>query len=79
MKISRKHFFITIIVTLAEMIFLPAYMMTTFYRNTKKDALALGESTLAQEKEQAESHMSRALDIIQIISADACKDYRRQG
>lgn len=70
MKISRKHFFITIIVTLAAMIFLSAYMMTTFYHNARKDALALGESTLAQEKEQAESYLSRALDIIQITSME---------
>lgn len=70
MKISRKHFFITIIVTLGALVFLSAYMMTTFFRNAKKDALALGESTLAQEKEQAQSYLSRALDIIQITSME---------
>lgn len=70
MKVSKKHFFITIIVTLAALVFLSAYMMTTFYNNARKDALALGESTLAQEKEQAEGYLSRALDIIQITSME---------
>lgn len=70
MKGNRKHFFITIIVTLAALVFLSAYMMTTFRNNARKDALALGESTLAQEKEQAESYLSRALDIIQITSME---------
>ncbi|MDE5891483.1 MAG: HD-GYP domain protein, partial [Acetatifactor sp.] len=70
MKVSRKHFFITIILTLAALVFLPVYIMTTFYNNARKDALAIGESTLAQEKEQAESYLSRALDIIQITSME---------
>lgn len=70
MKTNRKHFFITIIVTLAALVFLSTYMMTTFYRNARKDALAIGASTLAQEKEQAERYMSRALDIIQITSME---------
>lgn len=70
MKVNRKHFFITIAVTLAALVFLSAYMMTTFYNNARKDALALGESTLAQEKEQAERYLNRALDIIQITSME---------
>lgn len=70
MKTNRKHFFITIIVTLAALIFLAAYMMTTFYQNARKDALAIGASTLAQEKGQAEHYLSRALDIIQITSME---------
>ena len=44
--------------------------MTSFYRNARKDALALGASTMAQEKEQAERYLSRALDIIQITSME---------
>lgn len=70
MKTNRKHFFITIIVTLAALIFLSAYMMATFYHNARKDALAIGASTMAQEKEQAERYLSRALDIIQITSME---------
>lgn len=70
MKTSRKHFFITIIVTLASLVFLAAFMMWTFYQNAKRDALALGESTLAQEEEQAERYLSRAMDIIQITSME---------
>ena len=70
MKTNRKHFFITIIVTLAALIFLSAYMMTTFYQNARKDALTIGASTLAQEKGQAEHYLSRALDIIQITSME---------
>lgn len=70
MKTNRKHFFVTIIVTLAALVILSAYLMTTFYNNARKDALALGESTLAQEKEQAESYLSRALDIIQATSME---------
>lgn len=70
MKTNRKHFFITILVTLAALVFLSAYMMTTFYRNARKDALAIGVSTMAQEKEQAERYLSRALDIIQITSME---------
>lgn len=70
MKTNKRHFFITIIVTLAALVFLSAYMMTKFYHNARKDALALGESTLAQEKEQAERYLSRALDIIQITSME---------
>lgn len=70
MKTNRKHFFITIIMTLAALVFLSAYMMTTFYQNARKDALALGASTMAQEKEQAERYLSRALDIIQITSME---------
>lgn len=54
MKTNKKHFFITIIVTLAALAFLSAYIMTTFYQNARKDALAIGASTMAQEKEQAE-------------------------
>lgn len=70
MKTNRKHFFITIIVTMAALTFLAVYMMTSFYRNARKDALALGASTMAQEKEQAERYLSRALDIIQITSME---------
>lgn len=70
MKTNRKHFFITIIVTMAALAFLAIYMMTTFYQNARKDALALGASTMAQEKEQAERYLSRALDIIQITSME---------
>ncbi|MCM1183636.1 MAG: response regulator [Roseburia sp.] len=70
METNKRHFFITIIVTLAALIFLSAYMMTKFYYNARKDALALGESTLAQEKEQAESYLNRALDIIQITTME---------
>ena len=70
MKTNRKHFFITIIVTLAALIFLSAYMMTTFYQNARKDALTIGASTLAQKKGQAEHYLSRALDIIQITSME---------
>ncbi|MDE7222712.1 MAG: response regulator [Acetatifactor sp.] len=70
MKVNRKHFFITIMVTLAALVFLSAYMMTTFYNNARKDALALGESTLAQEKGQAERYLSRAQDIIQMTSME---------
>lgn len=70
MKTGRKHFYITIAMTLAALIFLSAYMMTTFYRNARKDALAIGASTMAQEKEQAERYLNRALDIIQITSME---------
>lgn len=70
METNKRHFFITIIATLAALVFLSAYMMTKFYNNARKDALALGASTLAQEKEQAERYMSRALDIIQITSME---------
>lgn len=70
MKTSRKHFFITITVTMAALAFLAVYMMTSFYQNARKDALALGASTMAQEKEQAERYLSRALDIIQITSME---------
>lgn len=49
MKTNKKHFFITIIVTLAALAFLSAYIMTTFYQNTRKDALAIGASTMAQK------------------------------
>lgn len=70
MKTNRKHFFVTIIVTLAALIILSAYMMTSFYQNARKDALAIGASTMAQEKEQAERYLSRALDIIQITSME---------
>lgn len=70
MKTNRKHFFITVIVTLAALVFLSAYMMTTFYQNARKDALAIGASTMAQEKEQAERYLSRALDIVQITSME---------
>lgn len=70
MKTNRRHFFITIIVAMAALTFLAVYMMTSFYRNARKDALALGASTMAQEKEQAERYLSRALDIIQITSME---------
>ncbi len=70
MKTSRKHFFITIIVTMAALAFLAVFMMTSFQQNARKDALALGASTMAQEKEQAERYLSRALDIIQITSME---------
>ncbi len=70
MKTNRKHFFITVTVTLAALVFLAAYMMTVFSRNARKDALAIGASTMAQEKEQAERYLSRALDIIQITSME---------
>ncbi len=70
MKTNRKHFFITVIVTLAALVFLSVYMMTIFYQNARKDALAIGASTMAQEKEQAERYLSRALDIIQITSME---------
>lgn len=70
MKTGRKHFYITIAMTLAALIFLSAYMMMTFYRNARKDALAIGASTMAQEKEQAERYLNRALDIIQITSME---------
>ncbi len=70
MKTGRKHFYITIAMTLAALIFLSAYMMTTFYHNARKDALAIGASTMAQEKEQAERYLNRALDIIQITSME---------
>lgn len=70
METNRKHFFITIIMTLAALVILSAYMMTSFYRNARKDALAIGASTMAQEKEQAERYLSRALDIIQITSME---------
>ena len=70
MKTGRKHFYITIAMTLAALIFLSAYMMTTFYRNARKDALAICASTMAQEKEQAERYLNRALDIIQITSME---------
>ena len=49
MKTNKKHFFITIIVTLAALAFLSAYIMTTFYQNARKDALAIGASTMAQK------------------------------
>ena len=70
MKTGRKHFYITISMTLAALIFLATYMMTTFYRNARKDVLAIGASTMAQEKEQAERYLYRALDIIQITSME---------
>lgn len=70
MRTGRKHFFITILVTMAALVFLSAYMMITFYRNARKDALVLGVSTMAQEKEQAERYLSRALDIVHITSME---------
>lgn len=70
MERNKGHFFITVMATLAALIFLSAYMMTAFSQNARKDALALGESTMAQEKEQAERYLSRALDIIQITSME---------
>lgn len=70
MEKNRRHFLFTILATLAALVFLSVYMMTTFYNNARKDALALGESTLAQEREQMERYMNRAFDIIQITSME---------
>lgn len=67
---NKGHFFVTVIVTLAALVFLSVYIMTTFYQNARRDALALGASTMAQEKEQMERYLSRALDIIQITSME---------
>ena len=49
MRAGRKHFYITIAVTMAALVFLSTYMMVTFYQNARKDALALGVSTMGQE------------------------------
>ncbi len=70
MRAGRKHFYITIAVTMAALVFLSTYMMVTFYQNARKDALALGVSTMGQEREQAERYLSRALDIVQITSME---------
>lgn len=67
-KSIQRMYFVTVIFSLFAMLLLALYSFSSFYSNAVNNARALGESTLAQEKEHLSAYLSKGIDVLQVTA-----------
>ncbi len=67
-KNMQKQYVVTLLVTLIALIIIVVYSFNSFYSNTTKDTIALGESCLAQEVGQLNAYLAKGKDVMQVTA-----------
>lgn len=70
-KKERKLYILTIICTLIALLVMVVYNSGSFYKNAATDMDTIGESALAQGKEQLESYLTKGMDVLQVTAITA--------
>lgn len=69
MKIhEKKKYILTIVITLAALVFMVGYNFISFYSNAKENMLAVGKNSLAQETEELTSYLTKGMDVLQVTA-----------
>ena len=67
-KKNKKGYLITIIITVAALVLMVVFSVTSFYFYAVSDMQALGKSSLALECDELESYLEKGLDVLQVTS-----------
>ena len=65
---EKKQYIITLLFTLIVLIVMVVYNFVTFYSNAVSNMIAVGESTLEEEKIKLNSYLSKGMDVLQITA-----------
>ncbi len=65
---EKKQYIITLLFTLIVLIIMVVYNFVTFYSNAVSNMIAVGESTLEEEKIKLNSYLSKGMDVLQITA-----------
>lgn len=65
---EKTYYIITLIFTLIALTFMASYNFITFYSNAISNMIAVGESTLEEEKIKLNNYLSKGMDVLQITA-----------
>lgn len=65
---EKRQYIFTVIITLVALIGVVTYNLVTFYSNAVSDMLAIGKSSLAQEREQLDGYLTKGMDVLQVTA-----------
>lgn len=65
---EKKQYIITLFFTLIVLIVMVIYNFVTFYSNAVSNMIAVGESTLEEEKIKLNSYLTKGMDVLQITA-----------
>ncbi len=65
---ERTSYIVTLLFTLIALIIMVVYNFVTFYSNAVSNMIAVGESTLEEEKIKLNSYLAKGMDVLQITA-----------
>ena len=65
---ERTSYIITLLFTLIALVIMVVYNFVTFYSNAVSNMIAVGESTLEEEKIKLNSYLAKGMDVLQITA-----------
>jgi len=67
-KKEKIQYYLTLLFTLAALVFIVVYNSTSFYANAVSNMDEMGESSLAKEKEYLEGYLTKGMDVLQVTA-----------
>lgn len=65
-KNGRRHYILTIVLTLLALIVLVSYSFGSFYSVTKEDAIMIGEKMVSEKSEELNNFLLKGMDVMEV-------------